>query len=144
MLTNKKMRELLDYDPGTGLFHWRVSRGFIRRGTLAGGLFQDYIAVTIDGKRYTGHYLAWRFIKGREPKVKIRHLNGDKTNNRANNLTDHRTKSIVADNRVDIGIEYTLYGYRVVRFFGGTTKDIGTYSTFENATEVVKGLICSM
>ena len=36
MLTAKRLRELLDYDPDTGVFRWKVRRQRIKIGSIAG------------------------------------------------------------------------------------------------------------
>ena len=137
MLTNKKLCELLDYDPETGLFCWRVTRGFLKRGTPAGGMFQGGVAITIEGKRYTGHALAWQFNKGRWPTTRIRHLNGDRMDNRAVNLTTHMLRTTAANERIDLGFEVTRYGYRIVDFTSGVAADLGTWATIDEVLEVI-------
>lgn len=93
-LTAQRLRELLDYDPGTGLFTWKVDRanggaraGDVCRGAAAGdhGCRRQ---VHIDGRHYYLHRLAWLHVHGSWPKHTVDHINGDQNDNRIVNLRD--------------------------------------------------------
>jgi hypothetical protein len=60
MLTQKKLKRLLRYDPETGEFRWRVNRGgTARAGTPAGHVHSsEYVYIQINGKNYLAHRLA--------------------------------------------------------------------------------------
>ena len=60
VLTAERLRELLNYDPLTGVFSWRVNgRGRSGVGTVAGGSNHKYKRIAIDKKEYFVHRLAW-------------------------------------------------------------------------------------
>lgn len=66
MVTLRRLKQLLIYDPDTGLFVWRVSRGPNQAGDVAGTLIDNgYIHIGIDNKYYQASRLAWhsRFKK---------------------------------------------------------------------------------
>jgi len=85
MLTAERLRELLDYDPLTGIFRWRVLRG----GRSVAGYFKDrYVRITISGTRYYAHRLAWLHVHGNWPNDQIDHANGIKQDNRLINLRE--------------------------------------------------------
>lgn len=90
MLTADKLRELLHYDPATGIFTWRVKRrAQTPAGTVAGcvanhGYFQIHVA----GTRYLAHRLAWLYVHGRWPTKLIDHANNIRTDNRFHNLRE--------------------------------------------------------
>jgi hypothetical protein len=86
-LTQARVRELLDYDPDSGLFHWKVSRSRnAKAGCVAGYLeATGYVRITIDGARYLAHRLAWFLTHGVWHSC-IDHKNRNCSDNRLCNL----------------------------------------------------------
>jgi hypothetical protein len=89
VLTAERLRELLHYDPETGVFTWLRSGHGVRIGDVAG--FKDwegYRVIKIAGHRYRAHRLAWLYVHGQWPKADLDHINCDKADNRFCNLRD--------------------------------------------------------
>lgn len=83
------LQSLLHYDPETGLLTWKQSRGRVRRGQVAGSLGnRGYWHVRCLGSLWLAHRIAWKLHTGVEPKagLVIDHLNGDRTDNRWDNI----------------------------------------------------------
>lgn len=85
MLTQKRLRDLLHYNPETGIFTWTKRR---RRGKAAGTRHDDrgFLKVSIDNERHLLHRLAWLWMTGLHAPVSVEHINGDRCDNRWKNL----------------------------------------------------------
>ncbi len=93
MLTASRLRELLVYEPDTGIFRRRTDvicgnkRVRLKAGDIAGGKTKKgYIHITVDGHRAYAHRLAWLYVHGEWPAQHIDHINGDVSDNRISNL----------------------------------------------------------
>lgn len=87
-LTADEVRALLDYDPLTGVFRWRVDRGSRARSGQPTGCrsCKGAVVIRIMGKLYYAHRLAWLHAHGTWPPNEVDHINGDPTDNRLGNL----------------------------------------------------------
>ena len=90
------LRELLDYDAGRGVLIWRARNAawFNARfaGRDAGCSNQNgYAILRIGPKNYQTHRIVWKWFYGEEPPEMIDHIDGNKKNNRIDNLraTNH-------------------------------------------------------
>lgn len=90
-LTLERLHQLLSYDPATGLFTRLIAgRGPHVAGSIAGSPNQyRHIRITIDGKRYQAHRLAWFYMTCKWPvSDDIDHRNGIRDDNRWENLRE--------------------------------------------------------
>jgi hypothetical protein len=63
--TAARVRELLNYDPKTDTFRWKVSRGRCKAGSVAGSPDSDgNLQIRIDGRLYTAKQLARAHVSG--------------------------------------------------------------------------------
>jgi hypothetical protein len=89
-ITPERLRRLLDYDPATGLFRWRVT---VNRSAVAGsvagtpgGEGRVYTNIQIDGTKVAAHRLAFLYMTGAWPDAEVDHINGEGHDNRWENL----------------------------------------------------------
>ncbi len=89
-----RLREVLDFDPVTGLFHWKVRTSErISIGDQAGCIAnlkgdRKYIWIRLDGKLHQAHRLAWAYHYDEQPPARIDHEDGDGTHNWIENLRE--------------------------------------------------------
>lgn len=89
-LSAEFVRSILDYDQETGVFRWREKYcRSVLPGRIAGRTCgKGYRSISIKGKHYASHRLAWLHVYGEWPANQIDHINRDKTDNRIDNLRD--------------------------------------------------------
>lgn len=89
ILTFERLRDVLSYCRYSGSFIWKVNKGNVRIGDVAGTTGKDrYVRIRIDRKRYFAHRLAWLYVNGKWPCFEIDHINRDPSDNSYTNLRD--------------------------------------------------------
>ena len=85
----QEVREWLFYDPVTGSFTWAKPGRGVRLGHSAGTIHKNgRREICILGLRHKAPRLAWLLTHGRWPEGVIDHINGDPSDDRAENLRD--------------------------------------------------------
>lgn len=91
----KRLRELLEYSPESGVFTWLVSPARqVKRGAVAGNVERSgYRRIRLDGVLYRAARLAWLYVHGEWPSGEVDHVNHQRSDDRISNLRDvsHRT-----------------------------------------------------
>lgn len=87
-LTHEELTRLLDYDPETGVFRWRVDagNGRIKAGSVAGSRCTGANQTTIKHQSYTLRSLAWFYVNGEMPRNRLFVKNGDRYDDRIDNI----------------------------------------------------------
>lgn len=142
ILTQARLKELLAYDPETGIFRWRKTiTGWIKEGRALKPMEGGYLAVKIDGRRYQGHRLVWLYLHGRWPEFEIDHVNTLKGANAKGNLRDVPHSENAQNVRVPrshsklgvLGVvrKGAKFGAQIT--INGRTRSLGTHQTIEAA-----------
>ncbi len=121
ILIPSRLRELLSYDPASGVFTWRVTRGSkAPTGSIAGHAEPDrYVNIMIDRKLYKAHRLAWLYMTGEWPPHEIDHVDRDKSNNTFTNLR----LATPLQNRQNIGMyDHNTSGHKGVTWHRANSK----------------------
>lgn len=82
------VHELLAYNIITGVFTWKVKKSNKKAGSIAGRVTdRGYVYITIDGKGYAAHRLAWLLVTTKDPyPFEVDHKDRNKGNNAFHNL----------------------------------------------------------
>lgn len=142
-ITQEELKELLEYDELTGEFTNKTDRNHLaKKGMKAGSANTDgYIAISLEGKKYYAHRLAWLYMYGTIPESNLDHIDRDTGNNRISNLRvcDHSKNtfnSIKNDTTYYRGVAKNHNNYKARIYVEGKYIELGTYSTPEEASIV--------
>jgi hypothetical protein len=89
MLTADHLREIIHYDPETGVFTWRIrpsQRTFAGDVTGVAVRKDGYCSVKIGRQSYKAHRLAWLYMTGEWPEHEVDHRDRNRANNVWRNL----------------------------------------------------------
>jgi len=145
LLTQERLKELLEYNPDTGIFIWRKTRGGAHKGRVTGRhKCNGYLEIKIDYRLYRAHRLAWLYIYGKFPNNLIDHINCVTDDNRIANLRE-ATNSQNQMNRK--GFKNNKSGYKGVSFHKKANKwkaqisinNVNTYlGSFDNKEDAAE------
>lgn len=83
----ERLNALIGYDPQSGDFTWKVSRGRMPAEAKAGTRHREgYLVIKIGKQRHYAHRIAWLLMTGSWPKEQIDHINRNSGDNRWDNL----------------------------------------------------------
>ena len=88
-LTQDELKKVLNYNPLTGVFRWKISTNSRSQvGNIAGGLKPSgRWEIMYDYRAYKAHRLAWLYVYGEiSEELFIDHIDGNPSNNQISNL----------------------------------------------------------
>lgn len=147
MLTQERLKFLLTYYPGDGRFFWNISpANNIKPHSLAGSVQNTgYLAISIYGKKYLCHRLAFLYVNGKWPEYQVDHINGDRSDNSWKNLREATNsqnginKPVRKDSSTQVkNVHKNGSGFIVRMVINGKDKCFGTYPDIELAMLVAE------
>lgn len=146
MLTQDRLKDLLHYDPDTGVFTWRVATNRrVRVGAVAGCRNEKgYIRIRIDGRNYRAHRLAFLYVNGTFPPADVDHIDRRPSNNRWDNLRpatrSDNNKNIRINSNNTSGWKGVIWNKRDRKWvaqakLNGRFRSLGYYTTPEEASD---------
>lgn len=149
MIEIEDFKKYVSYNPDTGTFtriavlndnpshQWRVG------DTVGNQSSNGYIEVSVGDIKFQAHKLAWYFVHGVYPDFYLDHVNGDKTDNRIENLRESsplinmRNRGKNKNNSTGFnGVYVAASGrFRARIKINGKLINIGTFDTAEEASE---------
>ncbi len=138
-MNQQRLKELLSYDPDTGVFTHILARRGVTVGSVAGYKNSDgYNYIILDAKKYVAHRLIWMYLYGQWPANQLDHINRLRHDNRICNLRE----VTISENRQNLGLDpKNKSGFRGVSFdnltklwranisINGKAINLGRYST---------------
>lgn len=144
-LTVERLRELLDYDPETGVLTWRTrTSNRVVKGAPAGWNACGYVHVGVEGRNYLAHRLIWLHVYGSWPKHGVDHIDGNRSNNRLSNLrdipqatnTENRRTSKPGNKAGRLGVAPSRKRWSAQIHLRGKKHHLGIFDTPEQAHQV--------
>ena len=142
-MTPQEVRTVFAYTPENGRLLWNIATCKTQTGDVAGGLANGYMQVKYKQRKYMVHRIIWCYVHGDWPKQMIDHIDGDRSNNRIENLRDvsnaknqYNRHSLNKNNSTGhMGIMYRKRGdaYIVQITVLGAKKYIGYYKHLPDA-----------
>jgi hypothetical protein len=140
MHTLDQIKEYLSYESDTGTFYWvkdipkRGIRPSISSGSIAGYLRPDgYVMLALLNKNYLAHRVAILFMTGEWPNGLVDHINGNPSDNRAENLRVVSHKENIRNQRRARGVYPNGKRFKSGLSVDGKYVHLGTFDTQEQA-----------
>lgn len=80
LITLVEIKEVLNYDPVTGVWTWKTDRGlYIRAGNVVGHRKNaGNLEICIDGKTYSANRFSWLWVTGKWPEYPVLRIDTNK------------------------------------------------------------------
>lgn len=154
LVTPVLLRQIIDYNPLEGTFHWREWPLKLFKSSAAAFLWNHekagkdifpkknvnlYSVISILGTNFPAHRVAWAIHHGKWPTADVDHINGARGDNRICNLREavgainQRNRALSKNNTSGhVGVTKSKNGKWIAYILD---RVIGTFPTFEDAVQ---------
>ncbi len=138
----ENIEDVIRYDDVTGYLYWKKQiSNRIKIGDVAGSVRHDgYVTVSIFGKEYLAHRIAYYLMTCQFPEDELDHIDGNPNNNKWDNIRDSTRSGNNQNTRGygKLGVRNVYYRpdrntYQVKLMVDGKRITIGSYSDLELA-----------
>jgi hypothetical protein len=143
-LTQTQLKEILDYNPDTGILTWLKTDGRCIKDKIAGHKnYAGYILIGINGYIYFAHRLAFLYMTGMWPEKFVDHINQIKDDNswinlrnasKSNNMCNQRKYKNNKSNFKGVSYCKETNKWRATIRINNKQIDLGRYTTPEEAS----------
>jgi hypothetical protein len=143
-----ELKKLISYDPDSGIFTWIIDRtSHARKGKAVAckpHKNTGYSSISVLGVRFLSHRLAWFFENGRLPVGWLDHKNGNRNDNRINNLRLATASENNQNKKIESGNQSGFLGVSYIKKTGKWCAELrldnkkvfqGTFVTVEMASK---------
>jgi hypothetical protein len=141
----QRVTELFEYNKEDGILLRKISQPKTKVGSIAGCVTpKGYRYVQFDGRKYAVHRLIWLLEFGCFPEQTIDHIDGNKLNNKIENLRDVpvkqncENKGVQANNK--LGVRGVCYKPRIKKYVAqiqnnGKNTHLGCFDNIDSASK---------
>ena len=131
LLAYDEAKELYEYDPDYGILKERETGKYLQGSLRSDGT----VGISVKGRTVLAHRLAWLLSTGEWPDGMVSHINGDKSDNRFENLTLIKPYTDVRAVKEIAGISFVkkTQRYKAVIHNRGRQHYLGEHETKEEA-----------
>jgi len=144
MITQERVKELFHYEPEDGFFTRKIT---VKYNAIKGSRADrsrcgkmGYRRISIDGKVYLSHRIAWLYVHGYIPEHQIDHINRNPSDNSIRNLREvsgtcnAKNSKIPRDNISGVkGVHFNINRWVVQMRSGGKTYHLERFVDFFEA-----------
>lgn len=127
------------YENQSGIFYWKKSPMYkVKAGDKAGALLRNgcgnnYLTITVHGKRYLAHRIVATLFLGANPSDFVDHINGNGLDNRVENLRLVSKKQNSRNMKISARCKTGIMGVSFCSKYNGYRVKIGRNKTISKA-----------
>ena len=95
--TSEELHEIFQYNDG--ILSWKINKSGISKSTAGSLESTGYVSIGYKRVRYKAHRIVWKMFNNTDPQEQLDHINGNRSDNRIENLREVTTRSNALNQR---------------------------------------------